>query len=1059
MRLIYILLVCLSFLSPLHAQIGTQSSLTGTVDDMSGAVIPGAEISVVNLATLQSITATSDDHGSFNVLALKPGNYKITVSAQGFSAWIMPSLTLSVGERSRIAPTLKVGSSTEVVNVAGSTGLLQTDNSTVETVIQMQQIRELPLDTRNPLGLVSLVPGMIYQGTTVGSFRDSFVQGNGLSNNRTNFQLDGLTSNTSSSEGGTAIPNVDAIQEFSVQSVNSGAEQGRDPTQVLAITKAGTNEFHGTLFEFNQNDLFSARNAFALKKNRIRYNQFGGTLGGPIVRNKTFFFGSYQQTVIGNDVVFNQYVVTPEMKAGDFSALSTPIINPYTHTPFSGNIIPQSMINNASKYFLDYFTTPNSPGQYFKALAKAPNITHEYVGRIDHQITPAQHIFARFAYIREPITVIGYRPSVQSSNTTTEPSLGGSYTWTISPKTLLTLTGGFMRDAFTYNNPALGKQNDSELAGIQGIPSAGREAWIGPPAVGVSGYQAFSFGGGGYGGPGSQSGGMYNGKAAISRVSGSHLLEAGGEYLNRTAYGNHGSAAPNGSFGFYNLYTGNGFADYLLGLVSTTTLNDPLGQFGETFDPMMAVYGKDTWKATSNITFNIGLRYERYLEHAYANNIASIWNERDGKTVVATDSHDKPNFSRYSTTPYLAAVSAGLWETAGEAGYPHGLYRANGTWEPRLGVVYRPFRNADIIVRGGYGLYTNTFTGNAGASQINVPLWSLYSQSFSKTSLNNWQDVWASGPQGVGPFGVTSSSVDVKPARTREWNISIQSGLPFKSALTISYVGTSVHEPSGRQYNAPSVGFHSNLQNDRPHPHFGSIYVLVNEGKYWYNGLQTKWERRYENGLSFTASYAWSKTMTEGLPGIPYSPAWYNRNVTGYGYPHVESATILWQIPFGHSKKFGANSGRIVNQILGGWQISGIQTAHSGGALEIGQSNGNLGNGYSSRTNLIGNPRISNPSKDKWFNTSAFAAPDLYTWGNSGVGSVVGPGAFQVNSGLSKSFYWAQDRYLQFRWETFNLTNRVNYCNPDTNFQDGSFGQIGCSATARYMQFGLKAVF
>lgn len=1046
------------------AQVGTQASLNGTVTDTSGAVVIGAQLTIKNLATGRVTQATSNSHGTYDVLALPPGSYSVSATAHGFETWENPRVQLTVGDRIRLDPALRVGAVTETVRVEATSGIMQTDTPTVESVIQMQQIRELPLDTRNPLALVALVPGMTYQGTTVGSFRDSFVQGQGLRNYTTNFQLDGLTSNASSSEGGSAIPNVDAVEEFSVQTVNSGAESGRDPSQVLAVTKSGTNEFHGTLFEFNQNDMFSARNAFATKKNRVRYNQFGGTVGGPVFRNKTFFFGSYQQTVIGNDVILNESAVTTAMENGDFSAISKPIINPYTKAPFPGNQIPSGMIDSAAKYFLPRFVTANSPDGFFKALVKAPNKTYEYLGRIDHQITSAQHIYGRFEYIHEPITVVGYTPTYLSSNTTNEPSFGANYTWAPSSKMLLTFTGGFMRDGFSYTNPPLGKTNESIAAGIQGIPTAGREQWIGPPDIGVTGYTGVFLSGGGYGAPGKQSGGQYDGKGSVSYVAGTHTLEAGAEYFNRTTYGRHGSFAPRGSFGFYNLYTGNGFADYLLGLTSFSGLNDPLGTFGQTLDPIMAGYGIDTWKASQNLTLTVGLRYERFLQHKCFDNICSIWNPKDSKIVVATDPQGKPNLTHFPTTAALAAATSNLWETAPQAGYPRGLYEANGHLEPRIGAIYRFTSN--LVLRGGYGVYYNLFTGNRDASEINVPLWTVYLQSFGPNTLQKWEKVWAAGPNGASNFSVYSPLVDTKPGQTQEWNVSLQLGLPHSSALTLSYVGTKASSlPTWKEYNAATVGFHKDVQADRPNPLFSNITLTANEGRNWYNGLQTKLERRYENGLAFTAAYSWSKTMSantgdcETCTLLPYSPDWYNRHVAGFGYPQVESATVVWQVPYGRDRAFGANSGFWKNVILGGWQLSGLQTAHSGTPLQIGQSNGNLGNFYSSRADIVGNPSVGSQNKTHWFNTAAFAPAPLYTFGNSGVGAVRGPGGFQLNSGVAKDFTWKEGKYFQFRWETFNLINHVNYYNPDTNLEDSIFGKITGSGSARYMQFGGKFVF
>lgn len=1048
-----------------YSQVGTQASLGGTIQDTTGALVPGAQIVLTNLATGEERSVTSDTRGNYEVLALQPGHYKVTVSASGFKTWTMSDLQLTVGDRSHVDSKLEVGSTSTTVEVEGTTGLLQTDNATVETVVQMQQIREMPLDTRNPLALTALVPGMSYQGTTVGSFRDTFVQGQGLRNYTTNFQLDGLSSNAASSEGGSAIPNVDAVEEFNVQTLNPGPEAGRDPAQVLVVTKSGTNEFHGTGFEFNQNDMFSARNAFATKKNRIRYNQFGGTLGGPVIRKRTFFFGSYQQTIIGNANVFNESAVTTAMEGGDFSALSKPIINPYTGQQFPNNKIPSSMIDASAQYFLKYFVTANTPTGFFQAQGNSPNTTYEYLGRVDHQITLKQHIYGRFEYVHEPITVLGYTPTYVSSSTTNEPNLGINYTWTPSDKTLLTATGGLMRDNFTYNNPLVGKQNDSQMAGIQGISSAGREAWIGPPDIGISGYTGISFSGGGYGGPGFQGGGEYDGKLSFSHIMGAHTAEVGGEYFNRTTYGDHGSAAPRGVFNFYNLYTGNGFADFLLGLTSSSSLNDPLGKFGQTLDPILSFYGKDTWKVTSNLTVSGGLRYDRFLEHKCWDYICAIWNPVTNKTVVSTDSHGNPNFTHFPTTAAFAQSTVGLWQTAQDAGYPHGLYEANGNWEPRIGATYRLF-GSRVVLRGAYGIYYNLFTGNRDASEINMPLWTVYSQSFGLNTLQQWESVWAGGPSGTSPFSIYSPLVNTSPTKTQEWNVAAEIGLPANAAFTVTYVGTNASQlGTWKEYNAPPVGFNQNIQADRPNPRFSNITLTANEGRNWFNGLQTKLERRFEHGLAFTAAYSWSKTMTadtgscETCTLLQYSPTWYNRHVATFQFPHVESATVVWQAPYGHGRRFGAKSNGAVDAVLGGWELSGLQTAHSGGPMEITQSNGNLGNGYSSRTNLIGNPSVQGRSAAEWFNTGAFALAPLYTFGNSGVGAVKGPGAFQLNSGVDKDFPIGEGKYFQFRWETYNLFNNVNYSNPDTNFNDAAFGRITSSGSARYMQFGGKIVF
>jgi hypothetical protein len=1063
--------VILLLSASLFAQVGTQASLTGTVTDPTGARVSDAIVVVTNLATGATSRQQTGHDGDFTILALPVGTYRVTVEAGTFKHWENPSVQLTVGSQVRVEPVLELGGAMETVSVQSSNTGLQTENATVETVVQMQQIRELPLATRNPLALVGLVPGMRYESTD--NMRVTYVQGNGLRDNKTEFQLDGVSTNDGSAEGGTAVPNVDSIDEFSVKTIDAGAEF-RYPSQVVIVTKSGTNAFHGSAFEFIQNDVLNAYNSFADRtkpKPRVRYNLFGGTAGGPIYRNKLFFFGSFQETVIRNGQLLNEAAIpTAFLPTGggdaDFSSLTTPIKDPTTGLPFPGNHIPGSRIDAAAKYFFPILLKPNSAGNRYIASANTSNKTYEYLGRIDHQITNTQHIYGRYFYLRRPAQQVGYiaDTSTYGQDTLRQHGLAMNYMWSVTPKTLITLTGGLMKTKDEYTNPALGKQNDSVLAGIQGIQTAGREQWIGPPDIGFNGYTGVFFAGG-YGVPGGQRNAQYTGKAAIDRITGPHSLKLGFDYGNRQAYGGHGSAAARGSFGFNGQYTGNAIADYLLGYTNSSSLNDPLTFFGEDKSPFFGIYAKDTWKARSNLTLDVGVRYDRYLSQGCFESLCSIWNPKDNKVVVAVDDTGMPNFTTFSTSAALAAQTVGLWETSTQAGYPNGLYEPNGQWQPRLGLTYRPFGGRDLVLRAGYGTYYNLFTGNRGASLINMPTWTVYSQNFSSASLNKWENIWA-GARTASGFAVYSPLVDIKPAETREFNVSVQVPVFSKTALTISYVGTQVpNEISGQERNVATVGFHANLQADLPFPAFSGIHTFGNQGRFWYNGLQTYVERRFSNGLSYTFSYAFSKSMDENVGEgefdalLAYSPAWYNRHRSINDYRHLQAATVVWELPYGHGRQFGGNSNRFVNAILGGWQASVYETAHSGQPLTIGNSNGNLGNGQSSRANIISNPHTDNPSANGWFNKAAFAPAPLYTFGNANVGDVNGPGYFNADTALTKRAYLSEARYFEFRWEAFNALNRTNLNNPTQNVNDANLGKIFGSAAARTMQFGLKFLF
>ncbi len=541
----------------------------------------------------------------------------------------------------------------------------------------------------------------------------------------------------------------------------------------------------------------------------------------------------------------------------------------------------------------------------------------------------------------------------------------------------------------------------------------------------------------------------------------------GFEYGDWHTYGRHGSQCPRGQFYFNNLYTNDGFADYLLGLPSSSCRNYPLTTFGLDRAPYTAYYLQDTWRPKANISIWLGVRYERWLAHHNVNAAAATWDPQKGMDVTEVQSNGQPNLNAFPITPFLAAATQGLWTTARQVGYPDGLYQPNGNWAPRVGVAYRPWAQKGFVVRGGYGIYYNSFTGNRGGSATgNVPFWTIESQTIGLTTLQNWQTMWPANPSAFTAFQVYAPAYNIRPARTHEWNVSLQTALPFKSALTVSYVGTLVgNEVGADQYNEATIGPHKNLQADRPHPAYYGVQVYHNFGRNWYNGLQTKIERRFDAGLAFTFAYSYSRSMESNTPDcetcslIPYSPSWYNRGRTPFDFRHIEYATIVWDVPVGRSRKYLSNMNRFADLLLGGWELAATEQAQSGAPLTIYGGLNNLGNGWGTRANLVGNPAIANPSPAAWFNTKAFVTPPLYTFGSAGMGILDGPGVLGINTSLAKNFYVTEQKFFQFRWESYNLPNRVNYNNPDTTVTDTAFGRITGAGSARYMQLALKFIF
>ena len=1049
----------------LSAQVGTQGSILGQVMDASKAVLPGAEVTVVHLDTGLTQTVITNAAGNFEILALPIGAYSVTVTMPGFKTWQLPKMEITVGERSRVSPVLELGEVTEQVSVVGSAPLLQTERSSVQTVVQLQQIRELPLSTRNPVVLVNLVPGMRFTGSG-GPERGSTVQGFGMRSNQTEFQLDGLNANAAMDEGAITIPNVDTIAEFSVETSSFSAENGRNPLQVSVVTKSGTNTFHGTAWEFNQNDRFSARNAFAVARPaKLRRNQFGAAVGGPVIRNMTFFFGSFEATPIRRETLYNSVAVQPQMLQGDFSGLSRAIRDPLTGQPFPGNVIPAARISNASAFFFPYLLTPNSPDGRFRAVAPVTDDTYQSTWRLDHQLTGSQRIYGRWVMNRNTNDSPGYSPDVRSANETVQHNVGLNYTNTLTPTLLLTVTAGYLKSDNRFTSPVVGSENLVAQAGIQGIGTAGREDFVGLPNVGITGYTGFNTA---FGVNGRLWSDVTNGKVALTWVRGTHSLSTGYEYNDRSVYGRHGSHSPRGSFDFNGQYTGDGAADFLLGLTSGSRRNFPLETFGLDSSPYSGAFVQDFWKVASNLTVGLGARFEYWHAKKLRAGNGATFDPRVGKVIAGVDADGSVNLAQQPVSPFLAAATEGLWVPAGDVGVPAGLFRAKGQFSPRVGLTWRPEAISDFVVRGGYGIYYNSFTGNRSASSIvGLPYWTWEALSFSPLSPQRWETAWPADPQQfIQPSVGESPAWDIDPATTHEWNVSVQKGLPLNAALTVSYVGTRLRDQvSLYPYNEVPAGQYPNLQAAKPYPAFGEINVLENRGTAEYNGLQLQLERRFAAGFSFTGSYSLAKDTSDSVAAAetgrlqPFTPAGYLQGRSANDRRHMLWVNAVYELPIGRGRRFLGDAHPLADAILGGWQLSAINSFVSGAPLSINVPGATLGNGWGTRANIVADPDLANGSADQWFNTDAFAAPAPREYGNSPIGLLDGPAAHILDLGLMKRFRVGGTTHVQIRAEAYNALNRVNLGNPGTTLGTAAFGRIQSAGAARTMQFGVKVIF
>ncbi|MFB3826576.1 MAG: carboxypeptidase regulatory-like domain-containing protein [Bryobacteraceae bacterium] len=1051
-------------LTPSFSQISTDGSILGIVRDPSAAVVVGATVTVTNTETGLVKSTASDENGYFQVLALPRGSYSVEVSSPQFATWKISEVILTAGEQKRILPVLTVGDVKQQVTVLAGVDLVQTERASVEIAIEQRQIRDLPLNGRVAVQMVALTPGMRYLGVTQGNVQGVQVQGMGQHSDATQFTVDGMSANDPSTEAGMAFPNLDSVDQFRVQTSSFSAENGRDPIQVTMVTKSGTNQFHGTAWEFLRNDKLDARNTFTPTKPYLRRNQYGFSAGGPVVRNRTFFFTSFEGLKVRMQGAYNSITIAPEFLQGDFSSVRTAINDPTTGRAFPGNKIPVERFSSASKFFFPYVLLPNAPNNRFQALAPQPEDGTNFMLRLDQQISSRQKAYVRWIRVGDGQTNTGYKPDIINTSDLTQHNSALNYDLMIRPWMLFTLSGGFLHSEFAGDSPLVGKENLTEKAGIQGFPTALRPTAIGLPTVAFTGYTGFSLA---TQVPSSLKREVINGRTGLNIVRGTHTLVTGAEFLDQRTGVRHASTNPRGSFTFNSQYTGNGFADYLLGLVQAASGNVPLSLFGIAHAPYSAVYVDDTWRVHPNLTVNLGVRWDYWWHKAFVRGAGTTFDFKTGKAVAGENKSGKVDLTAQPVSIYYAAATRDLWMSATEAGMHPGLYNPSGYVSPRLGAAWRPLGKESLVLRAGYGIFAASYYGNAtGSSIIGPPYWANQNITFARASNQRWETAFPADPGNFVAPSIASAVYDIKPMKIHQFNVSLQQSVPWlRAAATLSYVGSRGWDLTAfPRTNTARPGNYTNLQAALPYPRFGTINLYQSIGHDWYNSLQAKFEKRHAGGLSYLLSYAFARDIAEfgnettAQPTM-YAPKNYDRGRSPNERRHVLTISGILELPYGRGKRFGSGVPAVVNAVLGGWQVSGVYRFVSGAPLTLQVGGATLGNGVNARPDIVGDPHVPNPSPALWFNPAAFSPPPRYQFGNSAPGAVVGPALHVLDTGLMKNFNISEKTYVQFRWEMFNAMNEVNLGNPVTTIGLATTGQIVSAGDARVMQVGMKLVF
>lgn len=1036
---------------PSFAQSGL-STVLGTVTDQSGAVVRGATVTIRNDGTNISVVQKTNADGEYVFPNLIPGTYTVTVQQSGFQQFSITNLVLQVDQTVRENAALAVGRSVSSVQVSAKAPIVQTDTSSVGSVISTKQIAAMPLNGRtNIFGLLALAPGvqgsgvapMIGGATTLGSYNETIDGTNALE--------------PENSYLGSGIPSLDSISQFRVVDSTGSAKYGSGFAAIVITTKSGTNHFHGSLFEYNRVAALDAKDYFAtnLPKPPFVRNEFGGSLGGPIKRNKIFFFGSFEGLTFRSSSTREGAMPTEALLKGDFSGLPT-IIDPDTGQPFPNNQIPSGRISPVAKNLFPYFDSPNlgssSPAglgtNWVGNVGSAQN-DMRYEGRVDYNINGSNQVFGRYFMDRISPNIIAGTTDKWGTihEPTTWQNYSFHYTHTFSPTLINASSFGYQR---------VSDRNASENEDVDAsklIPG------LTPPIQGLGGLPVVSIIG--FTGLGDWAGSgdleqTFQGSDNLTWTTGKHLIEAGFSFMHWKFYNFQNPGL--GSFSFTGLYTGNPFADFLLGDLAGS--NRPIAPLSATpTNDRYGFYVQDDWKVAPTLTLNLGLRYD--LPTIFENTQGNManWYPDTNQLVILKGEGDT---SLFPGIPFVQGSKVGLG--------PGNYIGADHTQvAPRFGFAYRPLKTSKFVVRGGYGLYYNQMPWAFGSYELAVNAPFTGTQTFEPLAGSTPSLTFANAfpvNQGGIPSGISASAYPkhYKYPMSGEWNLTLESQVSSEMAVRATYLGQETeHLTSNFGINTP-VPAPGPVQPRRPFQPFGPINFFDNILTANTQSLQLAAVRRFSNGLSFEGQYAWTKMLDAGVSLYGPSPT----DPQDIGYDRGNDSSIrhqyfvgnyVYELPFGRGRHFLSHLDRVSDAILGGWQTSGILTLGSGLPYSVTFSSAVEG-WPSNRADRVGDPHISSPTIQRWFNPAAFAVPTAFTYGNSARNSLFGPHFTNWDTSVSKHFVYRERYNLSFQADFFNALNHPNFNRPHGDISVPSqVGQITSDAGPRNIEFALRLDF
>ena len=1127
----------LLFPSRSFAQLSS-ASVNGTIRDQRGAVVPGATVVLHNVDTSVDHQVVSNGSGAYAILNLVPGHYTLEAKATGFNPQKIDQFELAVDQIATFDFALAVGSTVETVNVEATAAQLDVSSANLGTVIETRQVNDLPLDGRNFTSLLQLTPGvvpiMVGQnagmsggggfGAPVAIGTDyAFPAINGQTNRSDYFLMDGLNDYGTLESTYAVPPIIDAIQEFKIVSHTDNAEYGDVTGGVVnVVTKSGTNQYHGALWEYIRNTVFDAIPYFQAPGTPVPYfhqNQFGADVGGPVVipklyngHNKSFFFGAYQGWRYSKPSDNNLLVPTDaELGGNEADNGQLQIFNPYDTVPaganftrpaFAGNQIPANLIDQRmvaySKFVFPaagpFFQSNGHGGFLYNAVDPTPLVQtqNEFNIRGDQTFGANDSAWFRYSFIDETVTSSGGLPNLPSTLIINARDWGGSYVHVFSSQRIL--QAQFAKTTVLDNSTTRFKASTSDI--YQTVQFADSFA------------NGFAGANGGFLIPSPGIGNLSNGgesiddtpkatdsdeyKGTYTQIIGRHEIKLGGGYIAT------GFASPLSqislSFGSTQTddpqnagATGDALSSFLLNVPSGANRRN----VNETERPggLLSAFLQDSWKVTPRLTVNYGVRYDYPFVPPYGTN-ATI-GEQGG---IETGDMDFANGTYIlQKVPPPCSVRGHAPCIPGDGTLPanvvalpfsHIAHNVHTNYGPRLGFAYK--LDDKTVLHGAYGIVFDDWAAVTQMAQNIEGSWPDIGQQIAPsttnypTTANPTPTVTAQNPFGSGssslfppatPFTSNQWFYDpnIKNPYSEQWNFGVQRQLGNSLALRMDYVGSGSHRTNvGGLYNTALTPGPGDTQPRALYPYSIPTFYDRSIGTASYNALQVQLDKRYSNGFSYQVAYTWSKAFSEddgwfGVEGLtvqnPYDPK-ASRGLSGTNLPNVFSANALYDVPVGPGKRFSTGS-KVFDYVLGNWQSNNIFTWRDGQPFTAtdGTDRANIGGG-SQRANLVGNPHLSNRSAGEWFNVDAFALPPLYTFGDAYRNNLQAQRYINLDTSVIRSFPFWHEKSFEFRAEAFNIFNHPVFGLPTSDVSNTGFGSIsGTANNPRQMQFSGKIVF